>query len=78
MLHSITYKNGIKEGEAVFYDGSGNELSRGIYKNDLPYEGTFYTYKNPGGYAAPKPNDKTVLKEQTTYNEGYIVEKIIY
>ncbi|WP_343854789.1 hypothetical protein [Fulvivirga kasyanovii] len=46
LLRSVTFKNGKLEGEAIFYNGYGKELSRAQYQEDLPYEGTFYTYTN--------------------------------
>lgn len=44
LLQSITYANGMKDGPASFYDANGVLLSKATYKNDRPYEGTFYEH----------------------------------
>ena len=47
-----TYKNGVLEGKAITYNKNAEPIAEGIYKNNEPYEGTFYnrealsTYKN--------------------------------
>ena len=35
------YKNGLLDGEFISYDENGNQLSKGIYKENVPYEGSF-------------------------------------
>lgn len=50
----------VSEGESTFYDKKGNFLSKAIYKEGLPYEGTVYKYDD---YTAN-------IKEKTIYKEG--------
>jgi antitoxin component YwqK of YwqJK toxin-antitoxin module len=58
LLQTIPYENGVKEGEAIFYDAEGNEISRGVYKQGEKYEGTFYSYTN------------NVIREKESYLNG--------
>jgi len=37
-----SYKNGIWEGECVAFDSKGNSIAKGIYKDGIPYTGTFF------------------------------------
>jgi len=37
-----TYKNGIRDGEAIFYDEIFNEIASGVYRNGAEYSGSFY------------------------------------
>ena len=47
--------NDRKEGKFALFDKEGNQLSKGIYKDEEPWEGTFYDERN---------------RETSTYEEG--------
>ena len=39
---SIDYKNGKRNGKLISFDEKGKQIAKGIYKDDIPYSGTFY------------------------------------
>lgn len=66
-------QDGKPDGEAVWYDPSGNLLAKGIYKNGSPWDGSFISYgiwlefKNgvPGSAKRLKDNQVISLEEAT-------------
>ncbi len=59
-LKSVAFVNGEMHGEALFYGSYGKFLSKGTYKNDVPFEGIFYEY-NEG---------ISLLAQSHSYHEG--------
>lgn len=55
--NSIEYKDGLREGEVIDYDEKGVSIAKGLFKNDIPWRGSFYFV---GGY----------YNELTSYKEG--------
>jgi antitoxin component YwqK of YwqJK toxin-antitoxin module len=54
------YENGIKQGEFINFDKQGNIITKGIYKDDSPFDGNFY-------------QTSEYISQTTTYSNGELV-----
>ncbi|GEM_PF-6173907 len=72
---------GKKEGESVHFDKKGKQIAKGIYKNDIPFTGTFYDeyYNTLSSYKEGKKHgffkqydNKGKIIAQQEYDEGQI------
>jgi len=72
---------GKKEGESAYFDKEGKELAKGIYKNDMPFTGTFYNdyFNTLESYKEGKKHgffiqydNKGKITAQQEYDEGQI------
>ncbi|GAA0188754.1 hypothetical protein GCM10009122_47990 [Fulvivirga kasyanovii] len=89
-FYSIPYMNGSREGEAIYYNAYGQELSRAKFQNDQPYEGTVYEYTmykpyldKSVQYSKGVKNGKEIHydwygnpKKTYTYKSGELVKEI--
>ncbi len=74
----ITYTEGEKEGEVIFYDDDYNEVSKGVYKDGKEFSGDFYqsyskeikSYEN-GEVVAKKTTNKFTNEAYSCRFEGY-------
>jgi hypothetical protein len=41
LISQESWQNGIKDGECIEFDEDGRVISRGIYRNGEPFDGTF-------------------------------------
>lgn len=68
LLQQVNYIDGLKDGEATFYDKDGILLSKGVYEKGLEFNGTFYYYNNMGHILSKKTYANGSLTSEVKYD----------